>query len=161
MDLIPSFTVDHTQIIPGIYESRVDILGDEIVTTFDVRIKKPNSEPAIAPAAMHTMEHVIATYLRNHDKWKDKLIYWGPMGCLTGFYLILKGNRASKELYELIQRLNNEGVAIIMISHDIPTAVKYSSKILHLGHKQLFFGKTSDYLESDAYKYFSSVDIDE
>lgn len=102
MNLIPSFSVDHTRIVPGIYESRVDTLGDELVTTYDVRLKKPNAEPAIAPAAMHTMEHVIATYLRNHPEWKDKLIYWGPMGCLTGFYIIIKGRPASSELYPVL-----------------------------------------------------------
>ena len=102
MDLIPSFSVDHTKIIPGIYESRVDSMGDALVTTFDVRLKKPNAEPAIAPAAMHTMEHVIATYLRNHPEWKDKLIYWGPMGCLTGFYIIVKGRPAASEMYPIL-----------------------------------------------------------
>ena len=102
MDLIPSFTVDHTQIVPGIYESRVDTMGDEVVTTFDVRLKEPNKEPAIAPAAMHTMEHVVATYLRNHPVWKDKLVYWGPMGCLTGFYMIVKGRPAALEMYPIL-----------------------------------------------------------
>ncbi|MGI6221462.1 MAG: S-ribosylhomocysteine lyase [Coriobacteriales bacterium] len=102
MDLIPSFTVDHTKIIPGIYESRVDILGDETVTTFDVRLKTPNAEPAVGPAAMHTMEHVIATFLRNHPDWKDELVYWGPMGCLTGFYIIVKGHPAASEMYPII-----------------------------------------------------------
>ena len=70
MDLIPSFSIDHTKIIPGIFESRVDTIGDEVLTTFDVRLKQPNAEPAVAPAAMHTKEHVIATYLRNHPEWK-------------------------------------------------------------------------------------------
>ena len=102
MDLIPSFSVDHTKIIPGIYESRVDVLGDELVTTFDVRLKKPNREPAVDPAAMHTMEHVVATYLRNHPEWKDQLIYWGPMGCMTGFYIIVKGRPAASEMYPII-----------------------------------------------------------
>ena len=88
MDLIPSFAVDHTKIIPGIFESRVDQIGDELVTTFDIRLKRPNVEPSIDPAAMHTIEHIVATYLRNHPVWKDELIYWGPMGCLTGFYFI-------------------------------------------------------------------------
>lgn len=102
MDLIPSFAVDHTRIIPGIYESRVDTIGDEVVTTFDVRLKEPNKEPAIAPAAMHTMEHVVATYLRNHPTWKDELVYWGPMGCLTGFYIIVKGRPAASEMYPIM-----------------------------------------------------------
>ena len=102
MKLIPSFSVDHTRIVPGIFESRVDTLGTETVTTFDVRLKKPNREPSVDPAAMHTMEHVVATYLRNHDGWKDKLIYWGPMGCLTGFYIIVKGRPASSDMYPII-----------------------------------------------------------
>lgn len=103
MDLIPSFTVDHTKIIPGIYESRVDVVGDnEFITTFDIRMKQPNAEPAIAPAAMHTIEHLVATYLRNHDEWKDKLIYWGPMGCMTGCYIIVKGRPAASEMYPII-----------------------------------------------------------
>ena len=102
MKMIPSFSIDHTRIVPGIYESRVDTLGEELVTTFDVRLKKPNAEPAIAPAAMHTMEHVIATYLRNRPDWADRLIYWGPMGCLTGFYIIVKGRPAAADMYPVL-----------------------------------------------------------
>ena len=102
MKMIPSFSVDHTKIVPGIYESRVDTLGDELVTTFDIRLKTPNKEPAIAPAAMHTMEHVIATYLRNDPVWKDKLVYWGPMGCLTGFYIIVKDRPQASEMYPVM-----------------------------------------------------------
>ena len=102
MNLIPSFSVDHTRIVPGIFESRVDQIGEALVTTFDVRMKKPNAEPAVAPAAMHTIEHVVATYLRNHPVWKDQLIYWGPMGCLTGFYIIVKGRPAASELYPIL-----------------------------------------------------------
>ena len=102
MELIQSFSVDHTKIVPGIFTSRVDYLGDFTVTTYDIRLKKPNREPAIDVLAMHSLEHIIATFLRNNDDWKDEVIYWGPMGCLTGFYLILKGSRAPKELYELL-----------------------------------------------------------
>ena len=102
MDLIPSFSVDHTKIVPGIYESRVDRLGSEQAATFEIRLKAPNREPAIAPAAMHTMEHVIATFLRNHPHWKEKLIYWGPMGCLTGFYMIVKGRPAAADMYPIL-----------------------------------------------------------
>ncbi len=104
MDLIPSFSVDHTKIVPGIFTSRVDILGEEKVTTYDVRVTKPNVEPAVDVAAMHSLEHIIATFLRNDPKWKDQIIYWGPMGCLTGFYLIMKGNRDPKEIHELLLR---------------------------------------------------------
>ena len=102
MDLIPSFSVDHTKIIPGIFTSRVDTLGDQKVTTYDVRVTRPNIEPAVDAAAMHTLEHIVATYLRNDPEWKDQIIYWGPMGCLTGFYLIMKGNRAPKEICGLL-----------------------------------------------------------
>ena len=102
MELIQSFSVDHTRIVPGIFESRVDTVGGGTVTTYDVRLKRPNKEPVIDVAAMHTLEHVIATTLRNDPVRKDEVIYWGPMGCLTGFYLILKGNRPSREIYDLI-----------------------------------------------------------
>ena len=88
MDLIPSFQVDHTLIVPGIYVSRTDAIGGDWATTFDVRMKRPNAEPAVHPNALHTIEHVVATYLRNDPVWKDRIVYWGPMGCLTGFYLL-------------------------------------------------------------------------
>ena len=104
MDLIPSFQVDHTKIKPGIYESRLDKLGDEFATTFDIRMKYPNTEPAIHPNAMHTIEHVIATFLRNDEEWKDRIIYWGPMGCLTGSYLIVKGHPTPEDIYPLMLR---------------------------------------------------------
>ena len=102
MELIQSFSVDHTRIIPGIFTSREDHLGEFTVTTYDIRLKRPNVEPAIDVAAMHSLEHIIATYLRNDPEWKAEIIYWGPMGCLTGFYLILKGDRASREIYDLM-----------------------------------------------------------
>jgi len=102
MELIQSFSVDHTRIVPGIFTSRVDFVGNDTVTTYDIRLKKPNREPVIDVAAMHSLEHIIATYLRNDPQWKDEIIYWGPMGCLTGFYLILKGSRAPQEIYELL-----------------------------------------------------------
>ena len=102
MDLIQSFAVDHTAIIPGIFTSRQDKIGRNTVTTYDIRLKKPNREPAIDVAAMHSLEHIIATFLRNDPEWKEEVIYWGPMGCLTGFYLILKGNRAPQDIYDLV-----------------------------------------------------------
>ena len=102
MKLIQSFSVDHTHIVPGIFTSRVDYLGEYSVTTYDIRLKRPNKEPVIDIAAMHSLEHIIATYLRNEPDWKDEVIYWGPMGCLTGFYLILKGSRTPQEIYKLI-----------------------------------------------------------
>ena len=104
MDLIPSFSVDHTKIVPGIFTSRIDTLGDQKVTTYDVRVTRPNIEPAVDVAAMHSLEHIIATFLRNDPDWKDEIIYWGPMGCLTGFYLIMKGNRTPREIHDLLLR---------------------------------------------------------
>lgn len=91
MKLIPSFAVDHTNLQPGIYISRTDSVGEEVITTYDIRMTAPNQEPALAPAAIHTIEHLVATYLRNDEEWKERIIYWGPMGCLTGNYLIMKG----------------------------------------------------------------------
>ena len=104
MELIQSFSVDHTAIIPGIFTSREDHVGGDAVTTYDIRLKRPNREPVIDVAAMHSLEHIVATYLRNDPSWKDEVIYWGPMGCLTGFYLILKGSRKPQEIYDLILR---------------------------------------------------------
>ena len=102
--MIPSFTVDHRAIVPGIFTSREDQVGNGIVTTYDIRLTRPNREPVIDVAAMHSLEHIIATFLRNEPDWKDEVIYWGPMGCLTGFYLILKGNRPPREIFDLILR---------------------------------------------------------
>ena len=89
MKLIASFQVDHTKIVPGIFVSRRDRIAGGWITTFDVRMKRPNAEPAVHPNAMHTIEHVVATYLRNSE-FKDHIVYWGPMGCLTGCYLLVK-----------------------------------------------------------------------
>ena len=86
--LIASFQVDHTRIGYGIFVSRRDRVGGAFVTTFDIRMKRPNAEPAIHANAMHTIEHVVATFLRNDAEWKDRIVYWGPMGCLTGFYFL-------------------------------------------------------------------------
>lgn len=102
MELIQSFSVDHNRIVPGIFVSRVDEVGGGSVTTYDIRLKRPNREPVIDVAAMHSLEHIIATYLRNDPAWKNEVIYWGPMGCLTGFYLILKGSRQPRELHPLL-----------------------------------------------------------
>lgn len=102
MEMIPSFQVDHEKLLPGIYESRVDVIGEEMVTTFDIRMKRPNAEPVIHGNAMHTIEHIVATFLRNDRLWKDKVVYWGPMGCLTGCYLIVKGRPSSKEILPIM-----------------------------------------------------------
>ena len=104
MEKIPSFTIDHNQLLRGIYVSRKDVVGNEVVTTFDIRMKAPNREPALPVGALHTIEHLAATYLRNDAKWKDRVVYWGPMGCLTGNYLLLRGDYRSEDIVELMQR---------------------------------------------------------
>lgn len=102
MKKIPSFTVDHLVLKRGIYVSRKDEAGGDIITTFDIRMKEPNREPALSPSALHTIEHLAATFLRNHPVWSDKIVYWGPMGCLTGNYLIVKGNLSSVDILPLM-----------------------------------------------------------
>ena len=102
MDLIPSFSVDHSRLLPGVYISRTDVLNGSKITTYDIRMKKPNIEPCVDVAAMHTLEHIIATYLRNNAQWKDSIIYWGPMGCLTGFYLIIKDQQPCETIGKLM-----------------------------------------------------------
>ena len=104
MEKIPSFTIDHNRLKRGIYVSRQDNVGNEIVTTFDIRMKEPNREPVLQPEAIHTIEHLAATYLRNDPEWKNSIIYWGPMGCLTGNYLLMKGNLKSADIVELMRR---------------------------------------------------------
>lgn len=104
MDKIPSFTVNHNKLLRGIYVSRKDIVGNEVVTTFDIRMKEPNREPVLHPGASHTIEHLAATYLRNDPEWKDKVIYWGPMGCMTGYYLLLKGDFQPSDILNIISQ---------------------------------------------------------
>ena len=103
MEKIPSFTIDHIRLERGIYVSRQDNVGGEVVTTFDVRMKEPNREPVLSPSAIHTIEHLAATFLRNHPVWADRIIYWGPMGCLTGNYLIVKGDLTSADVLPLVR----------------------------------------------------------
>jgi S-ribosylhomocysteine lyase len=105
MDKIPSFTIDHNKLLRGIYVSRKDQVGGETVTTFDIRMKEPNREPVLHNGAIHTIEHLAATYLRNDPELKDRIIYWGPMGCLTGNYLLLRGDYTSKDIVELMKRM--------------------------------------------------------
>lgn len=148
MDLIPSFSVDHTRIVPGIFISRQDVVGDGKVTTYDVRVTRPNREPAVDVAAMHSLEHIIATYLRNDPDWKNEVIYWGPMGCLTGFYLILKGDRHPKEIFDLLLRAFRS----VADAEDVPgtTAENCGNYLMHnLGMAKWYAGIFADYLESN------------
>lgn len=102
MEKITSFTIDHIKLQPGVYVSRKDHVGDSIITTFDLRMTSPNEEPVMNTAEMHTIEHLAATFLRNHADYKDKTIYFGPMGCRTGFYLLLAGDYESKDIIPLM-----------------------------------------------------------
>lgn len=104
MDKIPSFTINHNLLLCGIYVSRKDTIGGDTVTTFDIRMKEPNREPALHLGALHTIEHLAATYLRNDPEWKDNIVYWGPMGCLTGNYLLMKGDLQPSDIVELMKR---------------------------------------------------------
>ena len=144
MDKIPSFTINHEALLRGIYVSRKDNVGNETITTFDVRMKEPNREPVLHNGAIHTIEHLAATYLRNDAEWKDRIIYWGPMGCLTGNYLLLKGDVESKDIIELMKRTfkfvaNFEGDIPgaaakdcgNYLLHDLPMAKYEAAKYLH------------------------------
>ncbi len=102
MEKITSFTIDHIRLQPGLYVSRKDPVGQETVTTFDLRLTSPNEEPVINTAEIHAMEHLAATYLRNEPVWKDKVLYFGPMGCRTGFYLLMKGDLSSRQVLPLV-----------------------------------------------------------
>lgn len=158
MNKIPSFTVNHIVLKRGIYVSRKDEMNGEIIaTTFDIRMKEPNREPALHPDALHTIEHLAATFLRNHNIWKDRIIYWGPMGCLTGNYLIIKGNLESTDIVDLMR----ETFAFISTYEDeIPGAsprdcgnylmmnlpmARYEAKkyldevLLHINHENLIY----------------------
>ncbi len=102
MEKIASFTIDHIKLQPGVYVSRKDTIGAEVITTFDLRMTSPNEEPVMNTAEMHTIEHLAATYLRNHPDYKEKTVYFGPMGCRTGFYLLLAGDLTSKDIVPLM-----------------------------------------------------------
>ena len=103
MEKITSFTIDHIKLQPGLYVSRKDKVGSETLTTFDLRVTKPNDEPVMNTAEVHTIEHLAATYLRNEPDWKDRGIYFGPIGCRTGFYVILAGDLNSRDVLELVK----------------------------------------------------------
>ena len=105
MEKIASFTIDHIKLQPGIYVSRKDKVGAETLTTFDLRMTSPNEEPVMNTAEIHTIEHLAATFLRNHADWKERVIYFGPMGCRTGFYLILAGDLSSQDIVPLMQEM--------------------------------------------------------
>lgn len=144
MDKIPSFTINHEALLRGIYVSRKDKIANETITTFDIRMKEPNREPVLHNGAIHTIEHLAATYLRNDEEWKDRIIYWGPMGCLTGNYLLVKGDVESKDIVELMKRTFNFVANFVgdipgaaakdcgnYLLHDLPMAKYEAAKYLH------------------------------
>ena len=144
MKKIPSFTIDHICLLRGIYVSRKDEVNGEVITTFDIRMKEPNREPALGQGALHTIEHLAATYLRNNPQWQDRIIYWGPMGCLTGNYLLMRGDLQPEDILPLMQDTfrfiadyegkvpgaapQNCGNYLL---HDLPMARWESAKYLH------------------------------
>lgn len=105
MDKITSFTINHLQLLPGVYVSRKDQAGYASITTFDIRMTRPNFEPVMNTAEMHTIEHLAATFLRNHSMYRDRILYFGPMGCRTGFYLLMSGDYQSREIVPLLQEM--------------------------------------------------------
>ena len=105
MEKITSFTIDHIKLQPGVYVSRKDPVGGETITTFDLRMTSPNEEPVMNTAEMHTIEHLAATFLRNHPEFGKKIIYFGPMGCRTGYYLLLAGDYESADILPLLREL--------------------------------------------------------
>lgn len=105
MEKIASFTIDHIKLQPGVYVSRKDHIGSEVITTFDLRMTSPNEEPVMNTAEVHTMEHLGATFLRNDPVWKERVVYFGPMGCRTGFYMLLAGDLESKDVVDLVTRM--------------------------------------------------------
>lgn len=105
MNKITSFTIDHIRLVPGIYVSRKDTVSGAVITTFDIRMTSPNDEPVMNTAEVHTIEHLGATFLRNHETWKDRVIYFGPMGCRTGFYLLLAGDYDSADIVPLMKEM--------------------------------------------------------
>lgn len=105
MEKIASFTIDHIRLVPGVYVSRRDMVGQEVITTFDLRMTSPNDEPVMNTAEVHTIEHLGATFLRNDPDYRSRIIYFGPMGCRTGFYLLLAGEYSSRDIVPLVTRM--------------------------------------------------------
>lgn len=141
METIKSFTVNHIDLIPGLYVSRQDKVGENIVTTFDMRIIRPNLEPPMDTGAIHTLEHLFATYLRNDNEWGDKVIYLGPMGCRTGFYIILAGDLKPQDIVNLVENMIDYAINFSgkipgvspaecgnCYDHNLPSAKYYASK---------------------------------
>ena len=156
MEKIASFTIDHTRLLPGIYVSRKDYVGTEVITTFDLRITRPNFEPVMNTAETHTIEHLGATYLRNHPEFGRKTVYFGPMGCRTGFYLLLAGDYTSRDIlplmietFEFIRDFKDEVPGACArdcgnyLDMNLPMANyiarKYLEQLYHIDDSQLYY----------------------
>lgn len=146
MEKIPSFTVDHLKLQTGVYVSRKDIAENKTITTFDLRFTKPNKEKVMNTAGIHAIEHLGATFLRNNTKWKDRIIYFGPMGCRTGFYLIITGDLLSKDIINLLQEMAQ---FILNFEGEIPGA---SAKDCG-NYKDLNLSEAKEYTQ----KYYNEV----
>ncbi|MBQ0024512.1 MAG: S-ribosylhomocysteine lyase [Bacteroidales bacterium] len=158
MKPIPSFTINHLTLLRGIYVSRKDMIGNETVTTFDIRMVEPNRQKGIDQKSIHTIEHLAATYLRNDEEWKDRILYWGPMGCLTGNYLLLKGDwqpedivPLMKKTFKFIEEYNEEIPGAKAkdcgnwLLHDLEQARKDAGRYLHevlehIGEENMRYG---------------------
>ena len=144
MEKITSFTIDHLKLLPGVYVSRKDKAGDSTITTFDIRMTRPNFEPVMNTAEVHTIEHLGATFLRNDPYWKERVIYFGPMGCRTGFYLLLAGDLTSRDIvplmvsmFDFIRRFEGEVPGACAkdcgnyVDMNLPMAKYLADKFLH------------------------------
>ena len=155
MEKIASFTIDHLRLLPGVYVSRKDHAGDAVITTFDLRMTRPNFEPVMNTAEVHTIEHLGATFLRNHPVWKDRTVYFGPMGCRTGFYLLLAGDYESRdivplvtEMYEFIRDFRGEvpGAAAKDCGNYLDMNLSMANYLANRYLEQALYGITEDRL---------------
>ena len=147
MEKIASFTVDHLRLLRGIYVSRRDVTeSGDVLTTFDIRMTEPNRMPALAPKSLHAMEHLAATFLRNHPEWKDRVVYWGPMGCCTGNYLILKGDLQPTDILPLMREVMDCGNYTFMdLSQAKADARRYLTEVLaHPAEANLNYPSSAD-----------------
>lgn len=157
MEVIPSFQIDHTDLKPGIYVSRMDKVGGENIITYDIRMTHVNHEPAISPSAMHTIEHLGATYLRNDSYWKDYVIYWGCMMCLTGCYFIVKGEHKIDDILDVIKDML---IYIIDFDDEIPGASpeQCGNYLLHnLSEAKYACKKYLDWLVNDFHSEYPEI----
>ena len=136
MDKITSFTIDHLKLLPGVYVSRKDHIGAEVITTFDLRMTSPNEEPVMNTAEVHTIEHLGATFLRNHPEYKDKTVYFGPMGCRTGFYLLMRSQNHERALEKVKEALRKTIDAPEMFGASRKECGNYRELSIEAAHKE-------------------------